>query len=55
MNNERVLSFRKSTKLNREQAQNVSAAAMTSYVTANATYDSRTRSWDPSIDATIDL
>ena len=54
MNNERILSFKKSKKLDVEQAQSVSAAGMTSYITANATYSPRT-GWDSSLDATLDL
>jgi hypothetical protein len=51
---ERILSFKMSQKLSASDIEGVAAAGMTSYMTANGTYDSRS-GWDSCVDFTVDL
>lgn len=53
MKNERILSYKVSQKLSVEDLQEVSAAGMTSFLTANATHGAQ--GWDPSIDVQVDF
>lgn len=54
MNNERILSYKMSQKLTKEDLESVSAAGMTSTTTAHGSYSPQT-GWDSSVDITVDF
>ncbi len=53
MKKERILAFKQSQKLSLADLENVSAAGMTGYTTANGSYSSG-QGWDSTVDFTMD-
>jgi hypothetical protein len=53
MKNERILSFKMSQRMSKEELQEVSAAGQTNAWTANGTYHGG--AWDGCIDVSIDM
>lgn len=54
MSKERILSFGRSKQLSAEELQSVSAAGMTSVMTANGSYNPQA-GFDSTLDLTLDL